>query len=128
MPVPRIFLNPNPSQPGSFALPLKAITFIDNSTLQGIIPANGPIGTYDIIVINPNDEIGILTKGITITTNEPPIVTAIVPGYLATNGPTAVTIYGRNFDTNSVSLTLYCQDWNNSNSKLTLTTTSVQGN
>ena len=60
---PRAYLNPNPAQPGAVATALRAVEFQDDQTLSAVVPDGLNPGTYDLIVVNPGGDVGVLTGG-----------------------------------------------------------------
>lgn len=94
---PRVYINPNPAQNGGIATALRAVEFQDDETLSAVVPGGLNPGTYDLIVINSNGEVGVLTQGLTVTSAEPPLITGVQPGsFDAGTSPTA-TVFGQNF-------------------------------
>ena len=110
-PIPRAYLNPT-SASGT-ATALKAVVLpdpADFTRLTAVVPENTPADTYDLIVVNPSGEVGILSPGIIVTQGEPPEISGVVPGSFESAGAYTATVYGENFDTNGVSFELSCRD------------------
>ena len=95
---PRAYLNPSAPQPGDLATELAGVQFIDSFQLNGVVPDNLPVGTYDVIVINPDGTVGILPAAFDVTTDPPPTVDTVSPGSWETNvAAWPITIEGANF-------------------------------
>jgi hypothetical protein len=99
--IPRVYLSAVETEPptelGS-AIALRAVELFDATTLSAVVTGAAP-GVYNLIVVNPTGEVGLLPGAITVTEEEPPLVTAVAPGSLNQNATTAVVISGANFDT-----------------------------
>jgi hypothetical protein len=96
---PRVYINPNPTQTGAVATALPAVEFQDDQTLSAVVPGGQSPGTYDLIVVNPDGDVGVLTAGITVTTEEPPMVTGVQPGSFDSGATTTATVFGQDFQT-----------------------------
>jgi hypothetical protein len=104
--VPRVFLNG-----GGLSFPIKATTFINTGALQGIISDTTAAGDYDLVVINPNGDIGFLAGAVHVLSSAPPYVSDIVPGYLSSSSNTDVqTLVGTGFQQNA-KVRAECVDW-----------------
>jgi hypothetical protein len=117
---------------GGTASELGAVVVDDQNPYQlsAVIPAGLDPGLYDLIVVNPQGEVGLATSAVTITVGEPPIITAVVPNSFANTTNEPGTIYGENFDTaNGVSGNLICSDGTTTTTRTitigTVTSTSV---
>lgn len=107
---PRAYLNPVTAGSGTVASALRAVVWNDNKTLTAVVPKGLPPGDYDLIVVNPDSSVGVLANSVHITANDPPIITAVVPGSLDDNTATPVAIQGQNFDaTNGVLVDVTCK-------------------
>lgn len=77
---------------------IENLSFISSTSLSGIVPkglsAGGP---YDLTVINPSGDAGVLENAFTITENPPPVVTSVIPTSATTQDNKPVTIQGNNF-------------------------------
>ncbi|RMG10855.1 MAG: hypothetical protein D6729_18890 [Deltaproteobacteria bacterium] len=107
---PRAYLSPNPPQPGVFATALRAVVFQDDKTLSAVVPANMSPGVYDLVVVNPDGTVGLLTGGLTVTSAEPPRITAVQPASLDNNTPQTATVLGEHFDTSGVTVDMHCRE------------------
>ena len=56
--IPRVYLSP--TTPGAFAISILSVVLINNFTLSIVVPIGIPIGTYDLIVVNPGMPIVLL--------------------------------------------------------------------
>lgn len=105
--IPRVYLNP--STPDAVATAVRAVVMVDETTLTGVIPENLSPGSYDLIVVNPTGEVGLIENGLTVTVKEPPLITSVLPESLVHNEVVPVTIRGENFDTEGdISVRLLC--------------------
>ncbi|MFO0760649.1 MAG: DUF4215 domain-containing protein [Byssovorax sp.] len=89
-----VYLNP---VNGGLATALGAVAFFDPSQLSALVPAGLPVGTYDVVVVNPDGTVGLLQNGFKITQNAPPTIDFISPGSLPNSSPGALTIAGGGF-------------------------------
>lgn len=106
---PRAYLNPNPAAAGVTATALEATVFVDNETLTAVVPGGLAPGSYDLIVVNPTGEVGLLSQGLTVTPNEPPVIDTVTPQSFANNIDYSATIAGANFDAAGVTVGLDCE-------------------
>lgn len=105
---PRVYLNPD-SGSGNAAQAMRAVVFQDATSLSAVVPPGVTPGVYDVIVVNPGGEVGVIDQGITVTVAEPPLVTSVVPGSLVSSASTPnVTILGDHFDAAGVEITFTC--------------------
>jgi hypothetical protein len=66
--------------------------------LSAEVPEGLDAGVYDIVVVNPDETVGVLEDGFTITINPPPSVTSITPGVVPNNDSSIdLTITGADF-------------------------------
>lgn len=107
---PRAYLTPNPANANVRATALRAVVQVDGDTLTGIVPGGMSPGAYDLIVVNPTGEVGVLDTAVTVTPNEPPVINTVTPASLASNANYPVTIAGSDFDPAGVTVSLTCQD------------------
>ncbi len=95
---PRAYLNPVGGGGSDLAREIQAIQFIDGTEMNGIVPSGLPVGFYDVIVVNPNGEVGVLDGAFQVTEERPPLIDGVSPGSWTTNNPDlAVEIEGQNF-------------------------------
>lgn len=113
---PRVYINPVNAGANTLATELSALQFVDATELNGIVPAGMPTGQYDVIVVNPDGTVGLLTNpndpnlgAFEITQDPPPLVDTVTPGSWPT-GESAlpVTIEGDNFRDPTVEA--FCND------------------
>jgi hypothetical protein len=89
---------------------LRASAFLSVNTLQTVIPAGTPTGEYALYISNLDGTTGICSPATTspgqtpckvvVVCSEPPVIDAIVPGYLDTSGSQSGvinTLYGTGF-------------------------------
>jgi hypothetical protein len=103
--VPRLYLTPSTGT--GTATALRAVTLQSGTQLSAIVPGGVSAGNYDLVVVNPDGKVGLLSNGVTVTTGEPPVVTSVVPASLVANSTTTVTATGTGFD--ATSMTLECK-------------------
>jgi hypothetical protein len=108
---PKAYLVPNS---GGTASPL-SVAFSDSSTLTAIVPSGLTSGSYDVIVVNPNGSVGILSNGFNVTTSPAPQITNVTPSWFATNYAShVILVSGKNFSGSMISLTS-CRDASGNN-------------
>ncbi|QDG54379.1 hypothetical protein FIV42_27635 [Persicimonas caeni] len=118
--VPRVYLNPATSTSGATATELRAATFNSATELSGIVPPGLDVGEYDIIVVNPDGTVGILTDpnntpgegAFEVLLEAPPVIDSVNPGTWPDNEISSGAIRGENFrldeTTNSEPITVEC--------------------
>jgi hypothetical protein len=98
--VPRVYLTTSGGTGSASAL--RAVEVKQGGdALTAVIPSGLAPNTYDLIVVNSDGKVDVLTGGVTISADKPPVVTAVTPASLpanATNKP--VTIAGTGFKSN----------------------------
>jgi hypothetical protein len=105
---PRVYLNP---QGGGEATAARAIVFVDDATLTAVVPSGLPAGMYDVIVVNPDGAVGVLTgaAGFRVTADPPPAIRGASPGSIDSGTVTSVTLSGSGFAAGAT-LTMSCVD------------------
>ena len=93
---PRAFLNPS-SGGTATAIPLQSVSFVDGNTLTAVVPKNQPPGVYDLIVVNPDGGVGLLTQAFTAQTAPPPVISSITPSSIVAATGQGVTVAGTSF-------------------------------
>ena len=83
--------------PAVEAQPLLGVDFENGSVLHAVIPPSLDVGTYDLLVVNPDGALGLLPAAIEVTFDAPPGITAISPGTLPNSTGQQVAIYGHDF-------------------------------
>lgn len=106
---PRVFLNPTSPLPTDVAVELQSLSFLDGDRVTAIVPAGTPVHGYDVVVVNPDGSVGVLTAGYTETATAPPVIDSATPSSIVAATGQAVTLAGRNFDPADV-VTLRCVD------------------
>ncbi len=76
------------------------------TSLSAVIPSGVIPGAYDVIVINPDGAVGVLSGGLIATQLPLPVITLISPGSLSQNTDEFVTITGQNFRGNASTITI----------------------
>lgn len=107
-PVPRVYLNPSSGSSSTTSTALGAVAFVDGTDLTAVVPAGLPVGTYDVIVVNPDGGVGVALAAYASLQDPPPSIASLSPGALPNTGAQALTIAGANF--RSPAVTLACED------------------
>jgi hypothetical protein len=102
-PTPRVYLSPSNAQAGAVALALSSVAYVSPTQLTAIVPrgAAAAASPYDLIVVNPDGTVGVLTEPATALykslSSPPPVITNISPGAVPNVAPPAITITGTDF-------------------------------
>ncbi len=107
-PVPRVYLSPSASSSSTTSSALGAVSLVDATDLTALVPAGLPVGSYDVIVVNPDGKVGVATAAYHVLKDPPPSIASLAPGSLPTGSLQPFTINGANFRTPAVTLT--CTD------------------
>jgi hypothetical protein len=92
-PAPYVYIY---KQGSTFSLALLAVFRVSTSTITATVPSGLTLGTYDLIVVNQNGQVGVLIGGVVVVSIPPPVVTSVSPSALTTGGGT-VQIVGTGF-------------------------------
>ena len=86
---------------GSTDITATSIAFVSSTTLTGTvsIPAGAVVGSWDVVVTNPDAQTGTLSNGFAVTTPSGPVVSSITPTNSLRASSVAVTVAGSNFNT-----------------------------
>jgi hypothetical protein len=107
--VPRVYLNPTAAGPMTVAAPIGAVSFLTANRLTGLVPTPTlPVGSYDLIVVNPDGTVGVSTSAFRVVGQPVPSIASLSPGSVSNSNPATFTISGADFRTPSV--TLFCVD------------------
>lgn len=107
--LPRVYLNPTTAGPGTIAAPVGAVSFLTANRLTGLVPTPAlPVGSYDLIVVNPDGTVGVSTSAFRVVGQPVPSIASLSPGSVANSNPATFTITGADFRTPAV--TLFCVD------------------
>lgn len=103
---PIVYLSPSALQLGDKAISLRAVEYLSEEKLSGVIPPNIliPGKKYDVIVINPDKSVGLKSQAFTVTANPPVLVKSVTPNSIVSG---LVRIEGVNFQSTSV-VTVLC--------------------
>jgi hypothetical protein len=107
---PRVFLNPSNPQPTDVAIQVESVSFVDDATLTAVVPKNQPAHVYDLIVVNPDGSVGLLTNAFTVQSVAPPTIASVTPSSIVNATGQQVKVSGKNFSGSTVSLS--CVDAN----------------
>ncbi len=97
MPVPRMYLNPSMPTAMTIATPLEAVTLLGDSRATAVVPSGLAVGTYDLIIVNPDGSVGVLSDAFEVTTDPAPTIDTISPGSVANSSSESFSILGANF-------------------------------
>ncbi len=105
MSTPRVYLNPVNAGATTLATELKSVQFIDATDLNAIVPSGLPVGQYDLIVVNPDGTVGLLTTpndptlgAFQVTQDPPPLIDSVTPGSWPNDqSALSVTVTGDHF-------------------------------
>lgn len=109
---PSVFLNPAASQnppPDAVGIEVSFVTLVDAETLTAVVPANTPVGLYDVVVVNPEGTVGILKDGYSSLMAPPPVIESVTPPSVAASSGQVVVIEGDDFRPDAV-ISLTCVD------------------
>ena len=106
---PRAYLNPTDDSDG-LGQEIRAIQFVDETELNGIVPSGLSVGTYDLIVVNPEGEVGVLDEAYEVTEELPPRVESVSPSAWPTS-TISVDVEGQHFrdDPDNPDVDVFCQ-------------------
>ncbi len=103
-PVPRVYLTPSSGSTATHSAAVGAVALVDSTHLTAIVPPGVDVGTYDVIVVNPDGNVGVGAAAYRSLADPPPTVSSLSPGALPNSGTQAFTISGANFRSPSVAL------------------------
>lgn len=95
--LPRVYLSPTGGS-GALAQPLGSLSMDSAARISSVVPAGTAVGTYDIIVVNPDGAVGLLASAFKVSQAPPPYIDSIAPGSMPANGTQVLTVYGEYFD------------------------------
>ena len=87
---------------------LLGLRYRDEATLTATIPAELAVGTYDVLLVNPDGGLGLLEGGLEVVADAPPTISSVTPPSLPKSSDQPVDIRGRDFRDPSVAIT--CQE------------------
>jgi hypothetical protein len=88
-----------------------AVSFLSGTRITGLAPTTTlPVGSYDVIVVNPDATVGVATAAFRVVAQPPPTIASLSPGSVSNANPQTFSIEGLNFRTPAV--TLSCVDGN----------------
>ncbi len=99
--LPRVYLAD--AAGGGTAIALDAVTFQDPGLVDAVVPAL-PVGSYDVIVVNPTGEIGRLPAAFQSVADPPPVIEGVAPASVASDIDHPILVTGRDFRAPAVSL------------------------
>lgn len=79
--------------------PLTNVTFLNASSITGVLEAGVAPGVYDVVVTNPDGSCGVLEDAFTVSTEPPPSITNVSPGRVDTGFAGNLIVTGNDFDT-----------------------------
>ena len=106
---PRAYLNPTGSG-DALGREIQALQFIDDTELNGLVPAGLSVGTYDLIVVNPEGQVGVLDDAFEVTEELPPRIESVSPSAWPT-GTVSVDVEGSRFrdDPDDPEVEVFCR-------------------
>ncbi|HEY3449937.1 MAG TPA: IPT/TIG domain-containing protein [Myxococcales bacterium] len=107
--VPRLFMNPANATGTEPAIQLLATSLSNADTLTSVVPKGSVVGTYDLIVVNPDGAVGILYDAFDVTDLPPPVITSSTPASIVRATGQTVTVAGTDFRGSTLSI-LNCAD------------------
>jgi hypothetical protein len=95
---PRLYLTPHGAT-GKVATPLRAVVYVQATRLTAVVSAGLPAGSYDLILVNPDKSVGVLTDKFLVTAADapPPVVSTLAPQSVINKPGQVVTIGGSGF-------------------------------
>ncbi len=96
-PTPRFYLNPAAAGPGTLASELKYTAYVSLTRCSSTVPAGLPVGIYDLVAINPDGSVGLLSNAFEVTALPPPVINALLPASVVNQDVQETTIAGANF-------------------------------
>jgi len=108
-PTPRVYISLTDAGPADQAAELRGVVFQNPTTLQAVVDQGLPVGSYDLIVVNPDGGVGLLSGRFQVTAQAPPVVDGVSPGSWEMNDAALpVVVTGTGFDAQQVGVE--CQD------------------
>jgi hypothetical protein len=94
---PRAYLSPAGNN-NTTATSLAGVAFVDGSTLTAVVPQGTQVGTYNLIVVNPDGGVGVLQNAFTEDASPVPVITDLDPGFVSSGN--TFNVIGQNFANN----------------------------
>jgi hypothetical protein len=101
---PRAFLNPTNPGANDVAIPLESVAFVDNGLLTAVVPKDQPVHGYDLVVVNPDGSVGLLSNAFTIEQLAPPTIDTVTPASMIAAAGQVLKVAGKNFRGSTLSL------------------------
>lgn len=76
--------------------PIQDVSLIDSTRLLAVVQAGLVAGTYDVTVVNPDNQVGVLPNGFTVQ-SPPPDLRTMLPSRGRSDVPNDLYLYGFNF-------------------------------
>jgi hypothetical protein len=105
---PRLYLTPTGGGTRGTAGPIQGVSFENDRLLKAVVPYGLDPGWYDLIVLNPDGDLGYLDYAVQITDQPPPEVESLSPPSLPNSSDVPINILGNNF--RSPTVQLYCME------------------
>jgi hypothetical protein len=125
---PRAYLTP---QGGGEAAELRSVSFENLNKLTGVVPPGLTPGSYDLIVVNPDGQVGVFTDAFRVlpAADPPPDISGLLPSQVTDGASVSVSVLGSAFPANAadVEVTAECLDPSNVAGGLTTRTATVLG-
>jgi hypothetical protein len=101
---PRAFLNPSAGSADDVAIQLSSVAWVNADELTAVVPEGAPVGSYDLVVVNPDGSVGVLENAFSSLGVRPPVVFDVLPQSIVNQAGQSVVVSGENFSTSTVSL------------------------
>jgi hypothetical protein len=77
---------------------------VNQGEINAVVPTQAPAGTYDLVVVNPTGEVGLLQNAYQSLATGPPVITDVTPQSIVNGGGQTLTIAGSGLAGGSVSV------------------------
>ncbi len=101
---PRAFLNPSNPTATDVAIQLTGVSFRNGDEMQAVVPAGTPARAYDLIVVNPTGEVGLLRDAYTSLGFAPPVIDDVVPQSIVNQAGQTIDVRGSGFSGSTIEL------------------------
>lgn len=104
---PRAYLNPSDAGPDTVATALESVSFVDPVRINAVVPDGLPVGSYDLVAVNPSGAVGLLPAAFQISADPPPLIDTVTPGSVINQAGQTVDVSGDFFRDPAV--TAFCR-------------------
>jgi hypothetical protein len=106
---PRAFLNPSNPGPTDIAVEVQSAALVDQNTVTGVVPQGTPARGYDVILVNPDGAVALLTSGFDELADPPPTIDTATPASIVAAAGQDVVLRGESFAAGATA-SLRCAD------------------